>query len=199
VAVIVCTFTGALIYDAINPRILLTSALDLMLEATRENVPSGGATIVDLHAFTFSRIPYFVSLFPDTPLTVTKYVNRSDLRRHEPGDSGPAAATFLWSPAVELECDVAQAVCAEWPTATIFTMRSKSGMAKAYAADIGVSGWKPRLPKERWSAASCATHSDPYPGEPRRLICAPDDTPLEQMRPRLMEFLGPRASKLTLG
>ncbi|HYD47447.1 MAG TPA: hypothetical protein VEB21_03835 [Terriglobales bacterium] len=168
-AAVLSLVCGLFLHHRINPHILASSAMEILLEASDHNRSSGGAVVLELLEGTEYLSLRSVASFPDPPLPVIQYLSPLDLKT----DGQPIADLFLWSPGLEEECDAARAICTSLPAYTVFTLRSRSRLSQAFAAARS-DRWQPKIAPQRWTARSCATFTDPYPGEPRRRLCTPD-------------------------
>ena len=67
----------------------------------------------------------------------------------------------LVEPASWIEEDerVRRALCDEMPAATLYEIRSRSGLSRLYAAARDGNAWKPNLPPVRWSASECTSRA----------------------------------------
>ncbi|HYD50370.1 MAG TPA: glycosyltransferase family 39 protein [Terriglobales bacterium] len=176
-SVALCAVSGALIFDWINPRLLSSSATEIILEANRiDRGQEKGALLYLSDVECCSNVPsYVLWSFPDAPLSLVNYRNRRSLTESNGDRVDPVADPIFWSPAMEQQCRIARGICAQWPNAVIYTLHSRSRISRAVAASIdpGIE-WRPTLPDGRWTAEPCASFSEPFPGEPRRVYCDPD-------------------------
>lgn len=145
--------SGTILFHVVNPRILPASWLATGLEALgpRRTVP---ATIVeDLGPpyFAWLNVRRIAALLPEAPVEA-----RTQEVLAEPGDR---TGVLLWSPAVEHDVGIADAVCRRWPGATLYDVRDRAGLFRARAAALPGVSWQPDVPASRWTATPCPSVS----------------------------------------
>ena len=151
---------GVALFDVVTPRVVVASAPGIMLRA----VTADAADRVVLLAYP-SRWSVDVYWLFDGPITA--YAGARPVGFLEYG-GGPLPADgfaaegkdlLFWSPGLETDVHVRDAVCAQWPWATLWEIRDVSGVGRVHAADIGRRGWTPAGPADRARRAGCGPPS----------------------------------------
>jgi hypothetical protein len=146
--------SGCAIFDAVNPRILGASAMELALEATgtSEHPPTVviAHNVADTDWLHVERIAAYV---PSRRLMVARFAEKTDLAT-PPADG---AEVFLWSPRVEEDTGFSRAICATMPSATLYVLRSRSGLSRLYAAARDATTWLPSIDPTRVTTSACGS------------------------------------------
>jgi hypothetical protein len=147
---------GSVLFDLVHPRILSASAPGIMFQAL---APEHAARVVWL---TYG--PRFVrptkTLFTGP---VTAYAGEQPVGYFEYGGEFPAEAfaaegkdLLFWSPAFDADYEVQDAVCHQWPNATLYEIWDEARLGRTYGARIGGTPWSPRDVDGRWRSWPCA-------------------------------------------
>jgi hypothetical protein len=145
---------GTLLYDLVNPRILRTSWLGIAIETVDSPASRTRAGLVtyggswDLSWLHVGRI---ASQVPREPIPWLRFESAEslDLAARE------GLELLLWSPALEEDARVSEAVCSRWPEAKLYTLWDRPHLSRAFAARRVDSTWQPPIPQERWEARRC--------------------------------------------
>lgn len=188
-SVVLCAFSGAFIFEWINPRLLGSAATEIIIEASKTDRPQHRMAVLSLpEPDCCSNIPpYVLAWFPTTPLSTIDYKNRLSITAP---NGEPTAGVMLWSPAMEQQCHISTGLCAQWPNAVIYTLYSRSRLTRAFAARIDPdSSWRPSLTAERWTAEPCSAFQPTFAGEPRRLFCDPGFVSSEELERKREQYM----------
>lgn len=169
-----CLIAGGAYYQIVTPLVIGAGALEIVLE-TAKSEPPGTIALLKLAGsdVTFARLAVD-AIGGDTTISLRDYSDRSSLL--DRGEAGKAIAPVIaWAPALEMDCDVARALCAEWPEALLYTVWSKSKLSRVYFAVPNPGNpWQPTLAVDRWSKSSCRDFGDPFPEDGLWIHCSPD-------------------------
>jgi hypothetical protein len=145
---------GTLLFDIVNPRIVPASWMSIALEANAGTAGGGKVIFLDhgrpsrqrwLHVETIGRH------LAQPPIESRTFVQASDL-----DDIAAAGVSALyWSPALEADFQVRDAVCARWPEARAYVLSDAAGVSEAWTAQVGGMQVPPSLPPSRWAAQGC--------------------------------------------
>jgi hypothetical protein len=155
-AVVLIAAGGTLLFDVVNPRILPASAPGIMFQALGRQ-DTGRVVVLDYPSDYAIDVRWlFTGILSAygglAPVGYLRYDGRA-----LPGPDLTAEGTDLlfWSPGLEADLHVREAVCHEWPGATLYEIRDEAGLGRTLAARIGDAPWMPALPAPRWQARAC--------------------------------------------
>ncbi len=169
-AVLAIMTSGTLIFDVVNPRILAASSIGLMIRSLDDaSLPHAvSITAEGLHPrhdvdplrrhFHLDWLLKFHPYVNEILRTVPKLPIRSVT--FEEAASNPDAKLLFWSPALEETAEVSSSVCKTWPDASLYTIVDLAKLSRVYATARDPD-WKPALPADQWSVASCNTGLSP--------------------------------------
>jgi hypothetical protein len=144
--------SGVAIFDGVNPRILGVSAMELALET---NAASARAVVVtrkgNMNA-DWLHVERIAEYLPAQRLPVVHFAAETDLTAAPAAD----AQAFLWSPGMEEDTQLSRTICTVMPSAALYEVRSRSGLARLYAAARDAKTWRPSIERSRWTASDCA-------------------------------------------
>jgi hypothetical protein len=144
--------SGCTLFDVVTPRILGASATELALEASAGSAAApvllAGKEKTDADWLHVERIAQFV---PARPLEVAHFADDADLVT----PPASTAQALLWSPGIEEDAGVSRTLCQVMPSATLYELRSRSGLSRLYAAVRDGSSWQPRIEEYRRTVADC--------------------------------------------
>jgi tetratricopeptide (TPR) repeat protein len=155
----VMAIAGVLLFDVVNPRIVAGSWLGLTLQATG-STPADRVLILEPGhpRWEWLYAPEIARYVPAAPLRTRPYRNAGSLL-DAPELPLPAAPVLFWSPALEEEESVQQAICRCWPSAEVFVVRDVAGLSRVLAARVDGPEWEPAVAQARWSRLTCAGRS----------------------------------------
>jgi hypothetical protein len=147
---------GTLLFDVVNPRILAASAPGIMFQALRRE---DARRVVVLDYPT----DYAIDVRWLFTGILSAYGGPAPVGHFRYGGGafpGPELAAegkdlLFWSPGLEADLHVREAVCREWPGAVLYEIRDEAGLGRSFAARIGDAPWAPALPALRWQARAC--------------------------------------------
>jgi hypothetical protein len=148
---LVVALSGSLLFHRVTPSLLAQSSLGIALRALGERRPEGGAAVLahpppqDTHWLYVHEIAGQV---PDPPLPVLVWDGGAVLGARKP-------EVVFWSPGLELDEGVAEAVCARWPGAVVYRLWDPVGVSSSWAARRAATAWTPALPAGRWQQRAC--------------------------------------------
>ena len=87
-----------------------------------------------------------------SPIRWISYRSAADLL--SPDGVGRARLIF-WSPGLEDRAAVAAHLCAQWPTAQLYTLTDAAGLSTVFAARRDGSAWEPSIARGRWTVTGC--------------------------------------------
>lgn len=125
---------GTLLFDVVNPRIVPTSWMAIALEANEDAAFAGEAAFLEYGRP--ERLPW---LHVDT---IGRHLAEPPIESHvlvQAGDLDKAAAgakVLYWSPALEEDHRVSEAVCGRWPGASLVVLSDAAGISRAWAAHL---------------------------------------------------------------
>jgi len=147
---------GTLLFDVVNPRILSASAPGIMFRALREDdaprvvvldYPSGYA--IDVR-WLFTGV---ISAYGGpAPVGYLQYgggaLPASEL-------TAEGKDLLFWSPGLEADLHVREAVCRAWPGATLYEIHDEAGLGRSLATRTGDAAWTPAVSAQRWRPRAC--------------------------------------------
>lgn len=146
--------SGTALFDIVNPRIVPAGWLSIALQANADFGSTGNALFLDYgkpHRQRWLHVETIPHTLPAEPIESRPFAQPSDLE----GIRSTDFAVLYWSPALERDFHVRDAVCSSWPAAVVYTMRDATGVSTAMAAVIDGSQTTPSLPPQRWRARAC--------------------------------------------
>ena len=165
----VAAVSGAVVLTEIQPRTLAASAVEILLEAAGREPDPKALVMLELLAVESQDVK--LSAFRRPPRTAL-YRHRGDLAAIAASDA--ATRAIFWSPMLEVECDLASAICGLWPNATVYTVYDRAHLSRTFAVAIGSgASWVPLLAPERWEARPCTPELDLIPGVGEHRVCSP--------------------------
>jgi hypothetical protein len=156
-AAIVVATGGTVLFDVVNPRILASSSMALILGALGKEAPEKSTLVLDHGdaAFHWLNVQLIARYLPASPLDVRSYKTAATLARSE-SDPRPAADLFFWSPGLEEEARISEAICERWPSTVLYRLVDTSGLSSAFAASPSGARWRPALPETQWHFEQCS-------------------------------------------
>jgi hypothetical protein len=147
---------GMLLFEVVNPRILSASSAGVMFRVLR---PDDAPRVVVLD------YPpgYNVDVRWLFTGVMTAYGGAVPVG-YLPYGGGPLPAGELaaehktilfWSPGIEADLRIGDAVCGAWPDATLYDLTDESGLGRTHAAVVAGATWTPSAPPQRWRRRAC--------------------------------------------
>ncbi len=156
---------GALIFDAVNPRILARSSAGIALAAVGERSgwlvseslmdPVATELIASSSGGALRVVPALdaVSLLA----AVDRTGERSNGDPVRDFTDGSARSLLFWSPGVEERYAFSGRLCERRPSARILRLYDRSGISAAFAVSVGSEAIRPNWPAERTEESGCPT------------------------------------------
>jgi hypothetical protein len=144
--------SGVAVFDGVNPGILGASAMELALEASAGAERAVVVTRKGRPETEWLHVERIAEYLPPRRLAVVHFAAEADLATAPATD----AQALLWSPGMEEDTHLSRTLCATIPSVTLYEVRSRSGLARLYAAARDGSTWRPPLERSRWTASDCA-------------------------------------------
>jgi len=136
---------GSVLFDVVNPQILWESSFGIMFRVLQ---PEAADRVVVLnypkgfHRNVESLYTGPITAFAgDRPVGYLEY-GGGDFPRAELEAEGKDL--LFWSRGVELDLKISDAVCAQWPGASLFEIWDQAHLGRVYAARVSNRGWEPR-------------------------------------------------------
>jgi hypothetical protein len=147
---------GLLLFEVVNPRLLSASSTGILFRVLRaEDAPR--VVVLDYPPGYAIDVRW---LFTGV---MTAYGGAAPVG-YLPYRGGPLPAAELaaerktilfWSPGVEADLRVAEAVCSAWPDATLYDLTDEAALGRTHAAVVAGTRWTPSAPPSRWRRRTC--------------------------------------------
>ncbi len=159
VAIAVC-LGGTLLFDVVNPRILSASSFGIMFRV----LTSGAAQRVVVLTYGPSFVRKTKTLFTG-PITAFGGPRPVGYLAYEGGDlpvsdlAAEGKDLFFWSHGFDQDLEMTDAICRQWPDATLYEIWDDAGLGRVHGARVGGDAWKPEGADGKWRSWSCASRN----------------------------------------
>jgi hypothetical protein len=161
---------GTVLFDMVNLRILSGSSLEIMFRALQADAAD---RVVVLNYPKNFRSDYMLDLRRIYTESIAAFAQERPVGYLEYGGgqfpvselAAEGKDLLFWSPGLDQDIRVTDAVCTQWPGATVYEISDEARLGRVYAARVGSLGWEPRCPAGRWRSWNCASRSASQSGE----------------------------------